>query len=109
MRKIFVVTNRSAKESLGFTELLTYQYPNHELSLRDPAAPLRMELLALPMHQWPQLILLDQCDATDEEADSLLHLKELKADPDLRQIPVLMLGAVATQKRSRLHAALELI
>jgi len=96
MRRIIVVTNRSQESTPLLRRHLSHQYPDHELLFRAPSRTLRAELADQPEEARPHLILLDQCDAG---ADMLQNLRELKNDPHLGRIPVLMLTARATQKQ----------
>ncbi|WP_234735168.1 response regulator [Tellurirhabdus bombi] len=97
MRHIIVVTDKKKEEAPALHRHLNFQYPHHRVTFRTSDAPLQDELASQSESAWPQLILLDECD--NAEIDQLLKLKELKADPELRRIPVLMLTAAATQKQ----------
>ncbi|WP_266367700.1 response regulator [Tellurirhabdus rosea] len=96
MRRIIVVTNRTKESAPILRRHLSHQYPNHELHFQLPSRSLRAELASQPDANLPHLILLDHCDAG---ADMLQNMRELKNDPNLCRIPVLMLTAVATQKQ----------
>lgn len=103
MKKIIVVTNRNNQESVVLRQQLMYQYPTHELALCPTYTSLIDELVKLPDSHWPKLILLDQYHT---KSDVLSNLKELKAHPRFRPIPVLMLSANATYHKIRLNATL---
>jgi CheY-like chemotaxis protein len=103
MRKIIVVTNRDKQESVVLRQQLMHQYPTHELALCPTHASLIDTLEQLPDTRWPHLILLDQLHT---KSDVLSSLKELKAHPRFRPIPVLMLNANATYHKIRLNGVL---
>lgn len=103
MKKIIVVTNRNRQESVVLRQQLMHQYPAYELALCPTHTSLINELNSLPDSRWPRLILLDQFHT---QSDVLSGLKELKAHPRFRQIPVLMLNANATYHKIRQHATL---
>lgn len=96
MKRIIVVTNRNREESPVLRRQLSHQFPQHQLYFYASTTILKAELSDQPNSAHPQLILLD---GGDHQADNLLALREFKADPALRRIPVLMLTARATEKQ----------
>jgi hypothetical protein len=98
METILVLTDNREQfnEQLGPT--FQQIYARFTLKVRQIDASLLTDLLSgLP----PLMILVDSC------VDSLPFLKEIKAHPVLRRVPVLMLRAIATRQKTSIELGTE--